>query len=896
MTTNQKKIEDLLANSVGQSLRKHLLAVAMRAKQITEDLNINDEEREKIEAAVVVAGLLHDIGKVSPDFQNYIIKDRSSEQEREVSDAESLRPKKFNGPFHNEISCIFYSGHANALVCDYVRVAIDYAIYWHHPANVDKNGEIRFKDNSEIANAVNNSHDSGSQSEGSETDSMGETMQLMSDTIKDLRKYIKEYRAVDDSIGKFMKFISDAKDDMRNWHYPKYNRTDPNEDIDRAVKQGARNRLVLAILIEADRQISKLSVAELDAALEGCLRPPAEPNDTNLPLFRELPEPDGRTKGQVELAKEIAKKPLSVCEIDPGGGKTSIFIHWAMLGKPLRPLIVALPKQVQVSGLFPTILRDLKRIEPAKSAEIKVQAAFNGEVQEHTHCQTDQEKKEQPILRDDINILVFDRLLSPCYERRQFSEFIRMLNSDLVLDEFHEFLNTPLMLPALREILQIRSWLGNDTRTLLLSGTADPALLRFIKIDIKETGDDKVFWNRSSLQPVDPNSKAKLKFNVVSMAEKDGGILSQVETVKDSLISFNIVADAQREFVNMLDKPSKYNLEASYIIHSKFSRSDRKNIMRGLLREYEDDGKAAGLVFAAKILQSSFNLDFKDMHLQTSQPNTDSQTLGRQNRFGKKDGGTVIFYNESNISQFNSDKKGFKKTHNRWKAFLKDKLSDEPEWTHRERMTNLYDSFWTQDSDIVKEACDEIIAMYKNALQALKSWFPRRIEYGVESRTSAENKSRSRGFRGNSLMLSAAVVDNKGKKCGQLEGENLLTESAVWRLTLYKEETKSVSNSYLARVNDTIESFTFKKHVTVHGYVASRPLLCSHVDEKVDGHLKEHLKRNGDNENQSLYRLYHPKIGLISSDIAWSLQSKNSDALERVSGIKPVPSGEDGDE
>jgi hypothetical protein len=166
----------------------------------------------------------------------------------------------------------------------------------------------------------------------------------------------------------------------------------------------------------------------------------------------------------------------------------------------------------------------------------------------------------------------------------------------------------------------------------------------------------------------------------------------------------------------------------------------------------------------------------------------------------------------------------------------------------------------------------------------------------VESRSSAENKSRSRGFRGNSLMLSAAVVDNKGKKCGQLEGENLLTESAVWRLTLYKEQTKSVSNSYLARVNDAIESFTFKKHVTVHGYVASRPLLCSHVDEKVDGHLKKHLKRNGDNEKQSLYRLYHPKIGLISSDIAWSLQSKNSDALERVSGIKPVPSGEDGDE
>jgi CRISPR-associated endonuclease/helicase Cas3 len=62
--TSNKSNEAMIANSKGQSLTLHSLAVGILSKSIINDL-VGDE---KLAAACYVAGCLHDLGKIDPSF------------------------------------------------------------------------------------------------------------------------------------------------------------------------------------------------------------------------------------------------------------------------------------------------------------------------------------------------------------------------------------------------------------------------------------------------------------------------------------------------------------------------------------------------------------------------------------------------------------------------------------------------------------------------------------------------------------------------------------------------------------------------------------------------------------------------------------------------------------
>jgi hypothetical protein len=326
----------------------------------------------------------------------------------------------------------------------------------------------------------------------------------------------------------------------------------------------------------------------------------------------------------MELARKLANDSISVCGVDPGAGKTRIALMWWLLRTSApRSLIVALPRQVQVTGLFHLIEKDLAEVADGWERTC-VEGFFDGSRQ---HFSGPSEKRDLPSTSVDIRIVVFDRLLSPTYRRDQFSEYLHMLYSDLVLDEFHEFSQQHLMRPALREILQIRAWLTSGGRTLLLSGTPDPGLSRSL-------GLQKVF-GRSELQDFQQRKV------VVRSVKPDSIEIPK----KDALISFNTVTQAQTCYLQLLRSGKIEKAEDVLLVHSFFVKEVRRQKVEKLLDDVKNS-KGLPLTITSKMLQSSYDLDYGEGLLFLSLPNTDVQTIGRINRFGHRDG-KVTFVHES---------------------------------------------------------------------------------------------------------------------------------------------------------------------------------------------------------------------------------------------------------
>ena len=825
MNQKQKNNEDiLLANTQKQPLKEHSIAVALYGHLLVKSLKFKTNIEKKINKYVIYSSLLHDIGKVSDDFQRYIkTKSTNNEIKDMPMDAESSRPKKFIGPFHNEISWAYIANFIPFNNNKETKSIVRHSVYWHHPANWnDKEDKLRFENARVIFDK-----------EGKTT--FQKIYEFTCDLFSSFSNYLSSFE--------FQPELKTLTDDIEEIQCPQFFQHKLNTVADNAYKQ-----LCLNLLLESDRKVSSWTPDELMSFLKEWKSFKVNSNKKEKTPILESLKNNLKSKEQHDLAQKMAQKPLSVCGVDPAGGKTSIALYWwHHCHNNKHPLMIALPRQHQVTGLYSSIEEDSERIYG--NEKIKIEGVFNGKRQ---HCNWKQEKNDD-LLTSDINIMVFDRFLSPYYKRSQSSEFVKMLRSHLVLDEFHEFKDIPKMIPPLKEILTIRSWLDSEVKTLMLSGTPEPSLLELINVKDHQ-------FKRSELSPRDGH-----KFQISAQERK---IEDVNEFIPDCLYSFLKVESCQEVFSQFFK--NKGSIDQIKLIHTYFTTKDKKELLENILNEHGSKAHFISdkSVITSKMLQSSYNISFNKALVELSQPYTDCQTAGRINRFENKKNSEIFFiYNEESEKFFDPRKADFKEVHQKWKQHILSFIQEQNgKFVSIRQLMNVYDAFWN------KENCDISFNILKKqqekAIQELNTYIPKRFLLKRNSKTPSTTASNSL-FRGESRLLSACIVNDQVDPIDQLQGENLLSESRGWFIKKIEKSMETCLNtkSKCAIANEVKgqEVFDYIKYSKSFGFKTERPLLSSHINREIDQCLSKHLL--DEDKNKTEHRVYHKKFGLVKKDI-----------------------------
>ena len=345
-------------------------------------MKFKDGIEKKINRYLIYSSLLHDIGKVSGNFQKYIkdsIKEKPSNNDlkdiptdAEFSRSSKSKSKKFIGPFHNEISYAYIANFIN-FNNETVEDVICHSVYWHHPANYceDKN-KLLFENAKVIFENINEK----------------EIIEKIHKFVCDLFSSFFTYY----DIGYKPDYSGEPKNNIKRIQCPEFFKHKLDTVCDNAYKQ-----LCLNLLLESDRTVSSWSLDELNSFLKS---PEIEPNKEKEFSLSENLKNNQKSKQQYDLAQKMSDKKLSVCGVDPAGGKTSIALYWWHHCNNKHPLMITLPRQHQVTGLFQSLKEDSQRVYG--NQKIKIEGVFNGQRQDYNW----KPKEEDDLLISDINIMV----------------------------------------------------------------------------------------------------------------------------------------------------------------------------------------------------------------------------------------------------------------------------------------------------------------------------------------------------------------------------------------------------------------------------------------------------------------------------------------------------------
>jgi len=843
----------------GQLLEDHLKGVALRSLEIVESLDFSDKEKEKqIKAVTLVAALMHDIGKCDQSFQEYLRnKAKKDLDKNENTDAEGARSKdkkeEWHGIYHQEISWAYMVGATNFFNSmredqKMLESASRYAVYWHHPKNPESE-----KNYFSIFKKSNFDHSF----ESSEfKDFISRINNIL---LSEIEKHsLTEYFRKDFFRDEFKELYSSSETDSPEFDKEEYSRYSSKDWESTAIC-----KLSLYILIEADREVSSWGKLGLSRYLSG--QKISIDSRENFVSLGEIIDSGERTTKQLDLAERMSKNKFSVAGVDCGAGKTSVALLWKKSLDSKRKTVFALPMQRQIAAMHESVLGDGSRIFGESFNKLEVQASFNGRVQ---FCNK-RDSESVNIGESDINIISFDRFLSPNYNRRQFNEMVGLLRSDIVLDEFHSFIEIPSMIVSLKTILLIRSWI-NTGKTLFLSGTPDPALIEYLFKGNKEFSKEKNIYSRSELPEV------SLSKRLYVYKDERPKIIKN-----DSLFVTNRVYDAQAEY--LINKSEK-NSKPSFLIHSKYRDNDLKDKVKDLLSRFGRGSSDTSTIFAAKMLSASYNISRKNAYIGISLPNTVVQYLGRVDRFGDRSGGEVVFYKDpiaskiyTKKSEKNPNSAGWGETYEKFHNYLSRVLEEAVEMTAREANISLYDNFW--DVGNIHKAVQELSDYVDIECKRLKAFYPKKI---LNKLDAALNGSI---FRYGGKICTAAEYDDSGSLIGQMVTE-LVQENSVNILKLGKEFILKLRDKELkdiGRVNGVAVFNYLENKRSLEWMLGSfdvTPIVLSSSNKSFNKRIKAKLDEEmnkkktkkqilEESHSKTNHRVYNKDLGLISSQFLY---------------------------
>ncbi|GAW94644.1 MULTISPECIES: CRISPR-associated endonuclease Cas3'' [Colwellia] len=610
------------ANTQLQRLEQHLFAVGFVARE----LFIYFYPDKKAQAnATFVAGCLHDIGKIDPSFQEWVIKDKSKsyipEDGQHIDGLTKFSFEKH--PRHNEISVLLYQlldDKSLKALNGPNKNAVKHAVYWHHAKPFRPKGG--FETLSDIYEKIN------SVSKG---DAWNLIVLKSVEILNKVSEIDKQYNQTSESF--LSKCYLNDPDvdglDYINSNLPEYKTYKPKEQLSdycADVATNANNNAIRSCLITADRWISSLSAHELASAIKhktlmAFISEKLETSQiiTESNLVSHITEclksfeDSERTRKQADVANKLVDdiKDVGVLAGAAGCGKTKIALEWAKL-KNAQQIIWICPRVQICQGIFTELTN--KPYLPDATIEL-----HTGEFK----CTNSYENitNEKEYFTGDVVITTIDQMLSSVISHTKADRLLNYLSAHIIFDEYHEYINMPAFNLLFAELITAKKELKGGGNTLLVSATPHYYYLEKTLDLHKDDVIEMPAFNQSRYQfdflPYDEN------------ADDDSNPLYKSQQATTFVIS-NTAITAQKSFIkNQHD-------ENAILLHSKYKKSDKQQLFESVFESFKREGdNRFDLLRSGPIVQASLNISCDYMISEITHAENCLQRLGRLDRFGE---------------------------------------------------------------------------------------------------------------------------------------------------------------------------------------------------------------------------------------------------------------------
>lgn len=740
----------LYANTHLQRLDEHLFAVGFVAEQLCKTL-ITDS---KLATATFVAGALHDLGKVDPCFQDWV---KNPKKANFLANDGQHIDEKFSfdkHPRHNEISVLLYE----LLDCESIKVintdnkaSIKHAIYWHHAKPFRKEKEDEFSTYGAIYKKLTENL-----KKSDLTDVLQKSVALLNSSIE----LDKVYRATDNTVLErifndiFDFEVMKGRGNKSKLMLPEYKCYEAENSIEKYSNQvdfNAKSNIIRACVITADRWISALEPTDLHAlirknqlevfvqdklqidsslsnAIAGCL--------ANFPMSE-------RTLKQSEIANQLLNaQSVSVLAGPAGCGKTKIALEWAKL-KNAKQIVWVCPRVQICQGLFHELTSE--QYLPTTNIEINTgEFKFTNQWNKPT--------PEEEYFSADIVITTIDQIFGAIITHTKANTLISFLNTHVVFDEYHEYINMPAFNLLFAELISCKQQQGSAANTLLVSATPHYFYLHHL---LKIEREDIV-----SMPSFNP-STYQIQFEVFEDAAIELSALYKTQDHKTFVIS-NTALTAQKSFVK------NQHEENAVLLHSKFKKSDKQKWFEEVYEAFKKDGNGKfNVLRSGPIVQASLNISCEYMISEMTSAENMLQRLGRLDRFGNSNAvNTLTICITKDVIEGKSKGKSSRflnslhalQSAKVWYQFLMEKLSDNT--FKLPDLYELYEQFYQSRGSIYQALESDMLSALKQSVMLIndKVVDPIVIPPKKESAKSTTKISKN-SLRGDNRFVQLAVCD-----------------------------------------------------------------------------------------------------------------------------------------
>ena len=766
----------ILANTNQQPLYQHLFAVGYLAYHLIEHMNIDSKT---LKQSAFIAGVLHDIGKVDPQFQNWVNKKIGKHEEETVPEDGQHIDKTVSGmtkftfekhPRHHELSWLFASSllredtKLNALQQSQVM----HGIYWHHTKPYRKKDNKYFDETKGIHKKFSASLEGTSTNFNTVTADINSVMQ----EVKTLaEKYDKAGMLVPmmDTFSLLSKNVPDYK------NYSDIN--DQLSEYQKEVKENALNNLIRSAVISADRLISAVDAEDLASYLqEGTLldlieKLQSEDNDLSSQIrscidgFDKNCAEKERTQAQKSTATELAKlksiakanesNNVAVLQGPAGCGKTKIALEWA-LNTAVKQIIWVCPRVQVCLG----IVNDLTQAEYLPNSRIEI---FTGEykkiLNDGVSLNDTPDTDSNDYFSGDIVVTTIDQVLNAIITHNKVNTLIPFMQSHVVFDEFHELILMPAFNLLFAELIYAKKMQGHYANTLLVSATPNYFFTEQF-LDIKPA-------DQISIQSFN-DSDYQIEFQTYDSENEPNPLIYQSHNQDNStFVITNTAIAAQLGFIeHHLD-------ENSILLHSKYNQKDKSYWFDKVFESFKREGtQEFKILRSGPIVQASLNISCDCMYTELTNAENWLQRLGRLDRFGKNVENniytTVMASNALTGKQTSKNAKFLNQLHAWhstvvWLKHLQSHLDDKTS-VKLNKLYTIYHAFYQDSSCLVKVEEDFLTALKKSVTLINKKILdPIYVPFNAVKKTATAKMAKT-SLRGDSRFVQMAICNIKADK------------------------------------------------------------------------------------------------------------------------------------